>query len=134
MNPDYDSIAVGITVPDIASAVEIYVNQWKLFTVLNWLGSDLDEGAGLVAINATVPLRLQLCLEERRDTRGELIPSGKTVRISFPRSDFWEWVDSTFGNRDLIEHTPWSASVILRDPFGHMIIVSTPWPEDQPEP
>ena len=122
MNPERDYITVGVTVPDIASAIEIYVNRWKLFTVSYWH----QDSANLIAIGATVPLKLHLCLEGRKDTRGESIPSGKTVYIAFPKSDFWEWVDSTFGNRDLVTDTPWSSDVILRDPIGHMIVVSTP--------
>ena len=125
MNAERNWITVGVSVPDISSAIEIYVNQWKLFTVLNWLGSGVEEFATLVAVGSTVPFHLHLGLEGCRDTRGELIPRGKTVYISFPKSDFWEWVDSTFGNRDSVETTPWSSDVILRDPFGHMLVVSS---------
>lgn len=112
-----------MTVPNISQAVDVYVNRWKLFKVINWFHHPRDETAILEAIApATNPFffRLQFLLEGSRDAKGNLITGGKNVSFSFPKSDLWEWANEVFGNEEMIKETPWAASVTLNDPFGNV--------------
>ncbi len=125
MSGDRNSISVCIEVSNINQAVDIYVNKWKLFELISKGGLGADEFANLQFIDSATRFRLGLYQAGQKDSHGRPLPSAKSARISIPKSDFWSWVDLVLGSREAVESTPWSADVILRDPFGHIFVIYT---------
>jgi hypothetical protein len=118
-------ITLCLEVPDIEAAIDLYVNTWMLFEDVNKIPEGRRASAILEFIDSSICFRLGLFPVGSADSEGQPIPSAKNARISLPKSDFWTWVDTIFSSRDVVESTPWSADVILRDPFGHMFVIYT---------
>jgi|GEM_PF-6622850 len=114
-------ITAGIEVSDIDAAIKIYVEKWRLFRV----EYRHNDSAALRLIDTPTPFLLTINLAGRTDTQGWIIPSAKTGYLVLPINNFWQWVDTIFGSRDIIEQTPWSCYVVLTDPFGHMFVFET---------
>jgi len=119
-------ISASILVKDVEQSIELYVNKWKLFSVVNFGGSGESASAILKYRDPITKFRLYLTQDpDQRDTNGRQIPSGRFSRLSLPKTDFWEWVDDVFKDPSIVESTPWNANVILPDPSGHMFVVYT---------
>lgn len=128
MNIERNWVSISVAVTDVTAATNLYVNEWRLFSVVNAGGSGDDEFATLLFLDAATRFRLVVVKEGQRDAKGRAIPAARTARVSLPKVHFWEWVDAVFMNRQRVESSPWSADVILTDPFGHMFVIYTTEP------
>lgn len=118
-------IETAILVDDVDKAVDLYVNKWSLFRVENSGGDGPSRMAMLRYVDEQTPFRLVLVQAEQRDAQGRLIPAATHSKLSLPKINFWLWVKGAFGSDASVEYTPWSADVVLVDPWGHMLTIYT---------
>lgn len=123
---DTNWIEASLLVGDVDQAVELYVNKWKLFEIENSGGASLSRIAMLRYTDKCTPFRLVVVQSDKRmDSKGRIIPAASHAKLSLPKSNFRRWVTDVFGKDDLVEYTPWSESVVLVDPWGHMFTIDT---------